>query len=359
MKARVATTMVVLLGILCPLEVALASDLFYAGDIVVDSIDMRAEVDNEGIFHAVYLLTNRGCDSQEVDLQFARSSVSLQSDGEEVRNPVVFRPYERKSIQLTCNLNVTGETTKTLCLDPTMLFNGKPNSEPTKALLIDVLLPEETNGLVWANQEPDKEGLENGRRLYSWTGSDIYPTVLRLKWSTLQVDLGVEKSVTPREITTPDETINIQIALRNRGDTVVESVGLTDQYSALDFVAVTPLGEFGKHEPWLLWRKNINSLEPGETITLAYSVKYVGFGSQTCEFDLKPCVVTVDGNLVFVSNKVRMIQSADAVAPRTDSEVPPEPEAESLRFPSLPLLGGIAIVLAIVRGAYLIWKRTS
>lgn len=350
--------MVVLLGMLCPLEMALASGLFYAGDIVIDSIDMRVEVDHEGTFNAVYLLTNRGCDSQEVDLQFAQSLVPLEADGEELRNPVVFRPYERKSIQLTCNLNITGETTKTLCLDPTMLFNGKPNSEPTKALLIDVLLPEETNGLAWANQEPDKDALENGRRLYSWTGSDVYPTILCLKWSTLQVDLSVEKSVTPREISTPDEIINIQITLRNKGDTAVESVGVTDQYSAFDFVAVTPLGEFGKHEPWLLWRKNISSLEPGETRTLAYSVKYVGFGSQTREFDLKPCVVTVDGHLVFVSNKVRMIQSADAMAPRTDSEVPPEPEAESLRFPSLPLLGGIAIVLAIVRGAYLIWKRT-
>jgi hypothetical protein len=181
---------------------------------------------------------------------------------------------------------------------------------------------------------------------------------LRLKWSTLQVDLGVEKNVTPREISTPDEIIDIQITVRNEGDKAVESVGLTDQYSAFDFVAVTPLGEFGKHEPWLLWRKNISALEPGETKTLAYSVRYVGFSHQTCEFDLEPCVVTVDGHLVFASKRVRMSQSIDAMPPRADSDNPPEPEGEPLHFPSLPLLGGIAIILAIVRGGYLVWKRT-
>lgn len=358
MKVKVAVVIMVLFGTLWPWQMTLASDSFYEGDIVIESIDIRVEADDEATVNAVYLLANRSCDSQEVDLQFAQCLVPLESDGEELRNPVVFRPYERKSIQLTCNLNITGETTKTLCLDPTMLFNGKPNSEPAKALLIDVLLPEETNGLAWANQEPDKEGFENGKRLYSWRGSDIYPTILRLKWSTLEVDLSVEKAVAPQEIVAPGQIIDMRITVQNKGDRAVERVCLTDQYAAFDFAAVRPLGEFDKHEPWLLWMKNISSLEPGETRDLAYSVKYVGFDSQSYEFDLRPSVVTVDGHLVFVSNKVRMNRRGDAMLPLTDSDIPPEPEAEPLHFPSLPLLGGIIIVVTIVRGGYLIWKRT-
>jgi len=357
MKAKIAVTIVMLLGSLCPFHVALASDLFYAGDIIIDSIAIRVEADDKATVNAVYLLTNRGSEDEEVDLQFAQSPVSLKADGEELHNPVVFRPCERKAINLTCNLNITGETTKILSLDPTMLFNGKPNSEPTKALLIEVLLPQGISGLAWANQEPDEEGFEDGRQFYSWSSVDIYPTTLCLKWSTLQVELSVEKSVTPQEITTPDQIINLEITVQNRGDTAVNRISLTDQYVALEFAAVDPLWEFGEQGPWLFWRKNINSLEPGETRTLAYSVKYVGFSSYSYDFDLKPAIVTVDGHLVVVSNKVRVSQSGAAMPAPTDSDVPTESEAERLRFPSLPLLGGIMLILAIVGVGYLIWRR--
>ncbi|MCK4722373.1 MAG: hypothetical protein KAT75_03660, partial [Dehalococcoidia bacterium] len=169
MRAKIAVIIVMLLGTLCPFQVALASDLFYAGNIIIDSIAIRVEADDEATVNAVYLLTNRGSEDEEVDLQFAQSPVPLKVDGEEICNPVVFKPYEKKSLNLTCNLNITGETTKTLSLDPTMLFNGKPNSEPTKALRIEVCLPQGINGLAWANQEPDEEGFEDGRKFYSWS----------------------------------------------------------------------------------------------------------------------------------------------------------------------------------------------
>jgi hypothetical protein len=358
MKVKIAVITVMLLGTLCPFQVALASDLFYAGNIIIDSIAIRVEADDEATVNAVYLLTNRRRYNEKVNLQFVQSPVPLETDGEELCNPVVFKPYEKKSINLTCNLNITGETTKTLSLDPTMLFNGKPNSEPTKALLIKVFLPQGINCLAWANQEPDEEGYEDGRKFYSWSSVDIYPTTLCLKWSTLQVELSVEKSVTPQDITTPDQIINLEITVQNRGDTAVNRISLTDQYVALEFAAVDPLWEFREQGPWLFWRKNINSLEPGETRTLAYSVKYVGFSSYSYDFDLKPSVVTVDGHLVVVSNKVRVSQSGAAMPAPTDSDVPTESEAERLRFPSLPLLGGIMLILAVGGGGYLIWRRT-
>jgi hypothetical protein len=263
----------------------------------------------------------------------------------------------QRSINLTYNLNITGETTKTLSLDPTMLLNGKPNSEPTKALLAEVFLPLGINSLAWANQEPDGEGFEDGRKFYAWSNVDIYPTTLCLKWSILQVELSIEKTVTPQEITTPNQIINLEITLQNKGDTTINRINLTDQYVAFEFEAVDPLWEFREEGPWLLWTKNINLLEPGETATLAYSVEYVGFSSQSYDFELRPCIVTVEGHLVVVSSKVRMSQSGAEIAAPTDSDIPTESEAEPLHFPSLLLLGGIILIVAIVRVGYLIWKR--
>jgi len=358
MKAKIALIIVMLsLGTLCPFQLALAGDLFYAGNIITDSIAIRVEADDEATVNAVYLLTNRGRYNEKVDLQFAQSPVPLEADGEELCNPVVFEPYEKKSINLTHNLNITGETTKTLSFDPTILLNGKPNSEPTKALLIKVFLPQGISGLAWTNQEPHEEGFEDGRKFYSWSSVDIYPTILCLKWSTLQVELSVEKSVTPQEITTLNQIISVQINLQNKGDTAVKEISLTNKYSGFEFAPVYPWWEFGKQEPWLLWRENIYSLEPGETRTLAYFMRYVGLSSQSYDFDLEPCVITVDGHLVVVSNKVRMSQSVGVVPVRADSDALRESEAEPLHSPSLPLLGIIALIVAVVRGGYLIWRR--
>ena len=358
MKAKIAVILVMLLlGTLCPYQLALAGDLFYAGNIIIDSITIRVEADDEATVSAVYVLENRGKYSEKVDLQFAQSQVPLEAEGGELYNPVVFEPYEKKSINLTYNLNITGETTKTLSLDPTMLFNGKPNVEPTKASMIKVFLPQGISHLAWANQQHHEEGFEDGRQFYSWSGIDNYPTMLCLKWSTLQVELSVKKSVTPQEITAPDQVINIGIIIENKGDTAVNRVSLTDQYVSFEFAAVDPLWEFGDYGPWLIWRKNINSLEPGETQNLTYSVKYIGVSSYSYDFDLKPCVVTVDGHLIVVSKEVRVSQSGSTIPAPADTDVPMESEAEPLHLPSIPLLGGILFILAIVIGGYLIRRR--
>jgi hypothetical protein len=356
-KTKIVAVTVVMLGILWPFKVALASDLFYVGDIVTDSIDIRVEADEQATVNATYLLTNRGSEDQEIDLRFSQSPVPLEADGEELSNPVLFSPGESKSINLTFNLNITGETTKMLFLDPTMLFDGKPSSVPVKVLLIEVLLPEGINGLAWASQEPDEESFEDSRKSYSWSNADIYPTTLCLKWSTLQVELIVEKTATPQEITSRDQRIDLEITLQNKGNTTIDRIALTDLYMAFDFEALYPLWEFSEEGTWLFWMKNIYSLGPGETETFAYRVKYIGVSSQSYEFDLEPCVVTVDGHLVAMSNKVRMSKTGDALPNPADSQVLPESEAEPLHFPSLPLLGGILLILAIARGGYLIWKR--
>jgi hypothetical protein len=358
MKIKIAVIIgALLLGTLCPFQLALASDLFYTGNIVIDSVTIRVDADDDATVDVAYILTNRGSYSEQVDLQFAQSPVPLESDGGELINPVVFKPNEKKSISLTCNLDITGETTKTLSLDPTILLNGKPNSEPTKELLVKVFLPEGIRDLAWANQEPNREGVEAGRKFYLWNSVGIYPTILCLKWSTLQVELLVKKRVIPQEITSINQIISVRINLYNSGDTTVNEISLTDKYSGFEFAPVYPWWEFGGQEPWLIWRENIYSLEPGKGITLVYFMRYVGLGSQNHDFDLEPCVITVDGHLVVVSNKVRMSRSGEAMPAAVASDVLSRSETEPVHSPSLPLLGVVMLVVAVVRGGYLIWRR--
>ncbi len=365
MKAGIAIT-VSLIGILCSLQVALADDLFYSGDVVTESIGISIDIDEEATVNTVYLLRNRGSVEEEIDLQFTDPPLSLQVDGETLGNPVVFNPGERRSVNATFKLDSTGGTTKTLYLDPVLLFDGIPNAEPAGTLMIEALLPEGVSGLAWASHEPDEESLDGGRKLYSWKDTTVYPTPLTLKWSILGIDLSVDKSASPLEITEPGQVINIQITLTNNGDAALNDIRLVDQYVISAFAEIEPSVESGTKENTLFWQKHISTLGPGENTTVSYSIKYIAAIPQIHEFDLKPTVITVEGHLISVSNTVRMKQSAElpvsASEPQTtpaELEETPEPEADGTENSAWPFIaGGIILALLIMGGAvYFIRRR--
>ena len=365
MKAAIIVA-VLLTSMLCTFQAVSADDLFYSGDVVTESLGVNIDIDDEeATVSAVYLLNNRGSETEEINLQYDSSPASLQIDGETLANPVVFNPGDRKSVTATFKLDITGEITKTLFLDPTLLFNGSPSSEPASSIMIKALLPEGVNGLAWASHEPDEESVESGRRLYTWTYYDLYPTPLTLKWSTLLVDLSLEKSASPLEITEPDQVINIEITLTNNGDTEVSDIQLVDQYSASLFAEIEPSTESATQENMLFWQKTIGSLSPGETVSLHYSVTYIASVTQDYEFDLTPTVVTVGGHLVSVSDKVRMKIGTEV--PTSTPEAPAEPEKSledeegTVDGSSWPLITGIVVpvLLIAVAGTGYFFRRRS
>jgi hypothetical protein len=354
MKAVIVVT-VLLASLLCTVQAVSADDLFYSGDVITESLGIDIDIEDEkATVRAVYLLNNRGSETEEIDLQCDYSPASLEIDGETLENPVVFYPGDRKSVTATFKLDITGDITKTLYLVPTLLFNGSPNSKPAASIMIEASLPEGVNGLAWASHEPDEESLESGRRHYSWTYYDLYPTPLTLKWSTLEVDLSLEKSASPLEITQPDQVIDIEITLKNNGDTELSDIQLVDQYSASHFAEIEPSTESATGENMLFWQKTIGSLSPGETVSLHYSVTYIAPIAQDYELDLRPTVVTVGGNLVSVSDKVRMKIGTEVPtstpAPQAPAEPEKSPEREegTLDGSSWPLITGIVVPVLLI-----------
>ncbi|UCG83586.1 MAG: hypothetical protein JSW38_01850 [Dehalococcoidia bacterium] len=364
MKAVIVIT-VVLVSLLGTFQAISADDLFYSGDVVTESLGINIDIDDEeATVTAVYLLNNLGSETEEINLQCDYSTALFQIDGETLENPVVFNPGDRKSVTATFKLDITGETTRTLYLVPDLLFDGSPNSEPAAVIMIKALLPEGVNGLAWASHEPDEESLESGRKRYSWTYFDVYPTPLTLKWSTLGVDLSLEKSASPVEVTQPDQVISIEITLKNNGDMELVDIQLVDQYSASHFAEIEPSTESGTRENILFWQKTIDSLSPGETMSLHYSVTYIAPITQDYELDLKPTVVTVGGNLVLVSNKVRMEISTEPHASTPEPQATAEPEKSpgreegTLEDSSWPLKSGIVVpVLLIMAGAVYFFRK--
>jgi hypothetical protein len=334
---------------LLSLQSVSAQDLFYTGEIIVESMVINVDIGDVALLHAEYQLINAGESREEVLLGFVEPGTLITVDGKDLEGRIVFDPGEIKTINLSCNLAIIGETTKSLLFDPNMLFDDKPSAMPIGSIQIDVLLPEGVNQLAWASQMPREENFESGKKSYSWFGVDQYATQLALKWSTLDVNLSIEKSINPDTVNDYGQRIEVKIKLLNNGTSSLEKIQLVDQYSLSNFEGIEPENEFSKENNVLFWVTAIDSLDPGEEKTITYILKHIGYIPPDHVLEIKPCSVYIDGNLVGVSNTARLKQGGESGLPETDPEgLQVIEESKGFCFPSIPVIGGILIGLIAI-----------
>jgi uncharacterized repeat protein (TIGR01451 family) len=360
MIEKIIKTGLVAFVMLCLVQTASASGLFYSGDIIIDSITANAEIDTNATVIVEYTLINEGDKEETVDLAFSQFPVQLWIGDEKLENPVMFKPKEEKMITLGYVTTVGGNTTKVFSFNPTLTFNGKANSKRVRSFSVGILLPDGIKKIIGANKEYcSKEIGGKGRVLYKWVNNDIYLTTLTVRWSVLDIDLSVEKKASPQKITAPNQTITVEIALENMGDKEVNNIILTDDYVPSDFEAVEPLEEFtipkvNASDPRLFWIKRIGKLQPGEIRAISYSVRYIGDVSQIYDFDLKPSTVIVNGHLVAVSNEVTISKMVGATLVEEAPEVPEKTKGFTTQY---LVIGTIIAIIILLAGAYLLRRR--
>lgn len=302
--------------VLCLANIASAS-LFYGGNVSVDSIVADVVIGDKADVAVEYTLVNGGDSAESVILGSPESSELWQGSAR-LPNPILFGARESKTIRLAYSSEIEGEITKLFSFDPKMTINNKSSSKSVEEYLVKILLPKGVEGIVWSNRGYFSSGIENGRASYMWAESDVYPTTLTIKWSTLGVSLSAEKNASPQKITEPGQAITIGIILENKGVKVVDGILLTDDYVPSDFEAGEPREDFildgsNSSEPHLFWIKRIDRLQPGESRTFNYTVRYVGDVSQIYSFSLRPATVTVGGHLAALSNEVAISKMAGVV----------------------------------------------
>ena len=304
-----------------------------------------------------YLLMNRGEGETSVNLEILMPDAEVLIDGEEWGNPVVFNPGETKSLVVSAVLEPQGEDTKSLAIPTNLFLDGKLHAERSKLWVVRMTLPEGVHGIILASKEPTAQGAKEDERItYTWEYVNIYPTTLDLKWSVLDLDLDLEKRISPEKITEPDQILTIEVQIKNLGDQEVENILLLDDYVPTDFEAVEPLQELfipetTESDPHLFWLKEISRLEAGAERSFQYKVKYTGDISVIQDLELKPCRVMVEGRLVNVSNLVRI---SKLVGAGLEAEVQGDVE-ESPAFPlwgicTLALVGTALGGFLIARG---------
>ena len=341
-----------------------AQDLFYTGAITIDDIEVILDIGDEAVISGEYVLTNRGEVEEIVTLGVPEREAEIWEGEDPVLGSITFQAGETKTIQVRYHAPIGGVGTHTLSFTPAITLNGAFHPEPPARVSVTAWLPEGIQKILHSNVDltrhpPD----ENGRVAYSWEEFNFYPTSLTMLWSTQQIDLIVEKFASPSRIEEPDEHITVELVIKNHGDQVIEDIVLMDDFVPSEFEAVEPLDEFlvpevEESDSHLYWAKRFDELQPGEEITVQYTLKYIGDTSMVYTIQLKPCRVTAGGLLVGVSNQVPLYQR---VGVTIDADVAPEAPVEEPGLPPawilIAIVGGALGVGLILVAGFIVWRR--
>ena len=341
---------------------ASAQELFYTGNVSMDSIVADVVIEETASVNLEYVLKNHSASEETVDLGFLQTGAGMKIEGVEILNPVVFDANEEKILVVSYTAEVLGGATKAFSFNPSDLtFNNSANANRTQDFFAQILLPDGIKKIVWANKEPYADSAnENGRIFYTWQKTDSYATALSIKFSTLDIDLDVLKSVSPDKITDANQTIVFQITVENKGERELMNILLTDDYELGEFEVASNENDFripdiNESEPRLLWVKEIDSISPGEKLIFSYSLKYLGDVSRVYNMRLNSCIVSVDGHLAGASNEP--VLSKVVGLKNVDEESPPEPEEteENKGENGIPLevdysLASIVLLFVVVVG---------
>jgi hypothetical protein len=348
---RVWIVLITLMSLLTVLGEAHAQQIFYDGNIVIDSIRADVVIGDEASVFIEYLLVNEGDEEENVSLAYPSVPVQLRSGDQMVGDPLVLGPHEEMRISLSYVDEISEEATRSFGFSPGLTFNDMPNGHRVRRYAVGILLPEGVSSIIGSNKPHSAMELtDQGRAYYSWDFTDVYATSLSILWSTLGVDLSVAKSVSPEKITSPDQVLQVEVTIQNQGGDAVSNITLTDDYVPSDFEAVEPLDDFTltdleQSDPRLFWGQTIEVLKPGDTQTFRYSVRYIGDTSTIHDFILAATRVTVDDQFVSVSNQVRL---SKLVGARLASELMEEQETPTPTSKLLLLLAGLGVLLGVV-----------
>jgi Domain of unknown function DUF11 len=347
-KVSIMSFIVMLLSLSFALPASAA--LFYTGGISIDSLSATIDVTTKAEITVEYELVNHGDSSESVTLTFSPSNATAQLDGSALSNPVSFDKGQKRTLALSYSDNLPTTAYQSILFSPMLFFDDMANSQRAKSYNVKLILPQGINRITYSSTAYDDASTQNGRQVFIWNKTDIYPSPLSIAWTMLDVNIAATKTANPNSIITAGEIIEVSVAVQNHGAAEIGNITLKDNFYPGAFEAIAPLDEFELtqpeqqfSDPHLYWTKEIGSLASGETKTYTYSVKVKTLGLET---RLEPLVVSVNGTPVAVSNDVVLA-----------SELEGKYGPQSSKFPIVYLVVAVVVVAAIIASVFIIRVR--
>ena len=314
--------------------------LFYTGDVSIDSFSATIDVTDKAAVSVECVLVNHGDSQEAINMTFFPPEATARIDENELANPVIFAPGETKTLSLSYSLDLQTGESQGIRFAPMLFFDEMANSNKVNSYSVRLILPEGIERITYSSLPYTDTADQDGRVVIIWEKSDFYPTPLAVSWTTLDVDIAAVKKATPESVTSPGEVVEVEVTVQNKGTEEISDITLIDNFFPGTFEPVEPLDEFNlveseNSDPHLYWTKEINSLDPGETVVYSYSVKVKALGLET---RLDPLVVLINDTPVSVSNDIILYSE---LAERY------EPGA-SQGFPTFYVIIGAVIVAAAI-----------
>jgi hypothetical protein len=348
--AKFLVAALTVISLLLCLPASASTSLFYTGGISIDSLSATIDVSSNADIIIEYELVNHGDKTESVTLTFSPSNATAQIDGGALSNPVTFDKGQKHKLKLSYSISLPTTAYQSILFSPMLFFDDMANSQRAKRFDVKLILPQGINTIIYSSIPYDSTNTQDGRRVFNWNKSNVYPSPLSIAWTTLDVDITATKTANPSSITTAGEIIEVSVTVQNNGAAEVKNITLRDDFYPGAFEAVAPTDEFELTQPelsdrHLYWTKEIASLNSGEKATYTYSVKVKALGLET---RLEPLVVTVNGTPVSVSNDVVLYSELQG-------KYGPQP-SES-KFPTVPVIVAIVVVAAIIAFVFIAWTR--
>lgn len=349
----------ILILLLLSVTTPASAALFYTGGVSIDSLSATIDATSKAAITVEYHLVNHGDSTEAINLTFAPPDVTARINGNELSNPVDFRPGKKRKLSLSYSLDLSAAEFQRITFAPMVFFNDLASSRRLKSYDVRLTLPEGVKRITYSSMAYDDTASHNGRLVVLWKKKDLYPSPLFIAWSTLDVDIAAVKKATPSQLTAPGEIVQVEITIQNNGDKEVRDIILSDSFFPGTFEAVEPSDEFelvqpGMSDPHLYWKKEIDSLKPGETRNCTYSVRVKALALET---RLGALVVLVNRIPVSVSNDIILYSELEE---RYKPTAPQREVPVTRGFPTRYVIIAAVVVAAIVASFFVIrWRKKA
>jgi hypothetical protein len=324
--------------------------LFYTGGVSIDSLSAIIDVTAEAEITVDFDMVNHGDDAEALNITCFPVDTVVRIDGNELSNPVDFQPGTKRKLSLNYSIDLPAAEYQSITFAPMVLFNDLAGSQRLKSYDVKLILPEGVERIIYSSMDYDDTDSQDSRHVVLWAKENLYPSSLVVAWTTLNVDIAAVKKATPSQLTTPGETVEVEVTIQNNGDKEVTDIILSDNFFPGAFEAVAPIDEFElvepeNSDPHLYWSKVIDSLKPGETATYSYSVRVTDLS--VLETKLGPLLVLVEDTPVSVSNDIILYSElAESYGPESSGG-----------FPLLYVTIAVVVVAAITGSFFFVRSR--
>ena len=271
-KIKIVTLL--LLIFVTAVRIANAID-FYTGSVMLKSL--KADVDIASSANIILNYTLIGNEKVSLNFQNVPDSAEIIIDGQRYSKKFDLEINGEISVVIKYNFDVGTDAIRQFTLDPNILFNDMVNSNRIGNYFVKIKMPAGVIELLSSSENPTSIDIGQGRKTFFWEKTNAYASTLDIKWSSLNINLDVERIV-PADI---NDEFTVKNVIRNNGNGV-SNVKLVQSFLETDFDPVFPLNDFERiqagNDRRLEWKKEISSISNGDVKEISYKLKVLNRG---------------------------------------------------------------------------------